>query len=150
MKQKELHLHTAHSQAVKLLASGGCCFSKITWSQKGIHTWWLNAKTTILRLKKISQLQNPWGLVKHSRDLLIACHVLAFVPKYQPLRTVECRVLEFDRTFSITTHSCSYIFTVPEVGEDIPCLATSQAFVQDLLTPNTHVMLNIFIITWSL
>lgn len=37
----------------------------------------------------------------------------------------------------------------PEVGEDIPCLATSQPFVQELLTPNTLVMLNIFIIKQS-
>lgn len=58
-------------------------------------------KDNHLLLKKISQLQNPWGLVKHSRDLLIARHVLALFPKYQPLHTVECSVLEFGQTFSI-------------------------------------------------
>lgn len=34
---------------------------------------------------------------------------------------------------------------VPEVA-DIPCLATSQPFVQELLSPNTLEMLNIFIV----
>lgn len=43
-------------------------------------------KDIIFCLKKISQLQNPWGLFKHSRDLLIACHVsctLSKVSKFQ-------------------------------------------------------------------
>lgn len=35
---------------------------------------------------------------------------------------------------------------VPVVGGEIPCLATSQPFVQELLAPNAFVMLNILII----
>ena len=53
-------------------------------------------------VKKISQLQIPWGPAKHSRDLLIACHVLVFFPKYQSLDTVGCSVLDFGQTVSVT------------------------------------------------
>lgn len=35
---------------------------------------------------------------------------------------------------------------VSEVGEDMPCLATSQPFLQELFIPNILVMLNIFMI----